>query len=95
MFSFSVYWRINNSNCQATAAFLQGLTNISEADKACWNQCCLNKPFKECQKCVREKQGETCIAELRKYKWNPVGNDVFSTETAGSCERLRIQNISN
>ena len=59
---------------------------VDELDRSC-------RSYKECQKCVREKQGETCIAELRKYKWNPVGTDAFSTENAGTCERSGFSSI--
>ena len=50
------------------------------------NKC---KAYKDCQKCVREKHGDTCIDEFVRYTWQfATENDAFiSSNPAGSCER--------
>jgi len=50
------------------------------------NKC---KIYKDCQKCVRENHGDTCIGEMIKYiwKWSSKLNTFESTNAAGSCQR--------
>ena len=54
------------------------------------NKC---KAFKDCQKCVRDKHGDQCIGEMKKYTWKYAGKrGVFeSTNMEGSCERELFQ----
>ena len=50
------------------------------------NKC---KAYKDCQKCVREKHGDTCIGELVRYTWKfkTKVQAFISNNPAGSCER--------
>ena len=54
------------------------------------NKC---KAFKDCQKCVRDKHGEECIGEFKKYTWKYAGKrERFeSIDAEGSCERELFQ----
>ena len=50
------------------------------------NKC---KAWKDCQKCVREKHGDTCIGEWVRYTWKFATNSnaFISRDPAGSCQR--------
>jgi hypothetical protein len=50
------------------------------------NKC---KAYKDCQKCVREKHGDTCIGEFVRYTWRyATKRQAFESKNApGSCER--------
>ena len=50
------------------------------------NKC---KAYKDCQKCVRERHGDTCIGEMVRYtwKWSNRQNGLVSREAAGTCKR--------
>jgi len=54
------------------------------------NKC---KAYKDCQKCVREKHGNECIGEFKKYTWKYASRRaVFESSNAeGSCERELFQ----
>jgi len=54
------------------------------------NKC---KAFKDCQKCVRDKHGDQCIGEMKKYTWKYAGKrgQFESTNMEGSCERELFQ----
>ena len=47
------------------------------------------KVYENCNKCVREKHGEDCVGELRKYtwKWSSKLNTLESSNAPGSCTR--------
>jgi len=50
------------------------------------NKC---KAYKDCQKCVRETHGDSCIGEFVRYTWrySTKRNQFESKNPAGSCER--------
>merc|ERR1712106_517001 len=50
------------------------------------NKC---KAYKDCQKCVREKHGDTCIGEFVRYTWRYATkrNAFESKDAPGSCQR--------
>ena len=50
------------------------------------NKC---KAWKDCQKCVREKHGDTCVGEFVRYTWKfaTKANAFISRDAAGSCQR--------
>merc|ERR1712109_362894 len=50
------------------------------------NKC---KAYKDCQKCVREKHGDSCIGEFVRYTWKYASKQqaFVSSNDAGSCER--------
>merc|ERR1712176_1118318 len=47
------------------------------------------KAYKDCQKCVREKHGEDCIGEFKRYtwRWNNKLGGLQGKDDAGTCER--------
>ena len=47
------------------------------------------KAYKSCQKCVREKHGDTCIGEFTNYtwRWSSKSGEFECLNEAGSCER--------
>ena len=50
------------------------------------NKC---KAYKDCQKCVRETHGDSCIGEFVRYTWrySTKRNQFESKNPSGSCER--------
>merc|ERR1719436_1258128 len=47
------------------------------------------KAYKDCQKCVREKHGDSCIGEFVRYTWKYSTKEgtFVSANDEGSCER--------
>lgn len=45
------------------------------------------KQYKDCQKCVKQKFGETCIGEFVRYRWQKRKGNIQCTDAAGTCER--------
>merc|ERR1712128_137084 len=71
--------------------FLLGDRPMSEMGKgrpvdALDNKC---KAYKDCQKCVREEHGDTCIGEFVRYTWRYATkrNAFESKDAPGSCQR--------
>jgi len=56
---------------------------VDELDSVC-------KAYKDCQRCVSMKYGDTCIGEMVRYKWKFAGKnkkDVVCTDKPNTCER--------
>lgn len=56
---------------------------VDELDMVC-------KAYKDCQRCVAMRYGDTCIGEMVKYRWRKTGKnkkDVTCTDQPDTCER--------
>jgi len=60
----------------------EGLGNhvVDELDNTC-------KSYKECLKCATMTYGDTCVPELKRYKFTLSSNSLQCRNRAGSCER--------
>merc|ERR1711935_1028651 len=72
------------ASCSATAQCPRWA--LAKPVDALDNKC---KAYKDCQKCVREKHGDTCIGEFVRYTWRyaPKRNAFESKDAPGSCQR--------